>query len=159
MSIHIILFLFLHGSICCGYSLEVPWWGASNEYHDICFCREVRKISILFWWKTCLIWSCVVISSSRRYVLSGHSSYCFCYRCSIYNRWYTFLCSCEQGSVDGERTPHSHKERIRNISRGTVCQGSCFCPTFISMGDLAVQVSVHPFVGLSMFLCPPLLPS
>ena len=25
-------FLFLHENICCGYSLEVPHWGASNEY-------------------------------------------------------------------------------------------------------------------------------
>ena len=25
--------IFLHGNICCGYSLKVPWLGASNEYH------------------------------------------------------------------------------------------------------------------------------
>ena len=25
-------FLFLHKNICCGYSLEVPRQGASNEY-------------------------------------------------------------------------------------------------------------------------------
>ena len=25
-------FLFLHKNICCGYSLEEPWQGASNEY-------------------------------------------------------------------------------------------------------------------------------
>ena len=30
--IHIILFLFLHKNISCGYSLEVPQWGTSNEY-------------------------------------------------------------------------------------------------------------------------------
>ena len=28
----LILSLFLNETICCGYSLEVPWWGASNEY-------------------------------------------------------------------------------------------------------------------------------
>ena len=30
--IHIIFFLFLHENIYCGYSLEAPYWGASNEY-------------------------------------------------------------------------------------------------------------------------------
>ena len=34
---------FLHGNICCGYSLEAPRRGASNEYHNICFCEETRK--------------------------------------------------------------------------------------------------------------------
>ena len=40
----LIFFLFLHENICCGYSLEAPWQGASNEYHNICFCGGVRKI-------------------------------------------------------------------------------------------------------------------
>ena len=31
--------------ITFGYSLEVPCWGASNEYHNICFHAEIRKIS------------------------------------------------------------------------------------------------------------------
>ena len=26
------LLLFLHKNVCCGYSLEAPHWGASNEY-------------------------------------------------------------------------------------------------------------------------------
>ena len=39
---------------CCGYSLEAPCWGASNEYHNISFCREIRKIQILFGWKSAL---------------------------------------------------------------------------------------------------------
>ena len=26
------IYLFLHKNICCAYSLEVPWWGTSNEY-------------------------------------------------------------------------------------------------------------------------------
>ena len=30
------------------YSLEAPRQGASNEYHNICFCGEIRKISY-FW--------------------------------------------------------------------------------------------------------------
>ena len=40
----IYIFLFLDKNICCGYSLEAPWRGASNEYHNICFCREIRKL-------------------------------------------------------------------------------------------------------------------
>ena len=27
-----IIFLFRHKNVCCGYSLEAPWWGTSNEY-------------------------------------------------------------------------------------------------------------------------------
>ena len=45
---HVIFSFFLHESICCGYSLEVPHWGTSNEYHNICFHGEIRKISLLF---------------------------------------------------------------------------------------------------------------
>ena len=40
----LISFLFLNENICCGYSLEAPRRGASNEYHNICFRREIRKI-------------------------------------------------------------------------------------------------------------------
>ena len=40
----LISFLFLDENICCGYSLEAPRWGASNEYHNICFRGEIRKI-------------------------------------------------------------------------------------------------------------------
>ena len=36
-------FLFLHKNIQCGYSLEAPQNGASNEYHNICFSGEIRK--------------------------------------------------------------------------------------------------------------------
>ena len=41
----IVFFLLLHENICCVYSLEVPHWGTSNEYYNICFCGEIRKIS------------------------------------------------------------------------------------------------------------------
>ena len=37
------------------YSLEAPQRGASNEYHNICFRREIRKISAFFGWKKRLI--------------------------------------------------------------------------------------------------------
>ena len=38
----------IHGNICCRYSLEVPHYGTSNEYHNICFHIEIRKISLCF---------------------------------------------------------------------------------------------------------------
>ena len=31
-------------NIDCEYSLEPPWWGGSNEYHNLCFWAEIRKI-------------------------------------------------------------------------------------------------------------------
>ena len=37
--IHITFFLYLHENICCGYSLEVPRRGTSNEYPQH-----------MFWW-------------------------------------------------------------------------------------------------------------
>ena len=57
--IHIVFFLFLHKNICCGYSLEAPQWGASNEYHNTYFRGEIWKISVLFCWKKCAMWSYV----------------------------------------------------------------------------------------------------
>ena len=37
-------FLFLHNNICCGYSLEAPRRGASNEYPQHMFYGEMEKI-------------------------------------------------------------------------------------------------------------------
>ena len=31
-------------NIDCGYSLEPPWWGGSNEYPQSMFWTEIRKI-------------------------------------------------------------------------------------------------------------------
>ena len=39
-------YVFLYENISCGYSLEAPQWGASNEYHNICFCAEIRKKTV-----------------------------------------------------------------------------------------------------------------
>ena len=46
--------LFFHENICCGYSLEAPRRGASNEYHNICFRGEIRKITIILVEKSAL---------------------------------------------------------------------------------------------------------
>ena len=42
------IFLISHENICCGYSLEAPQQGASNEYPQHMFCGEIRKISAFF---------------------------------------------------------------------------------------------------------------
>ena len=49
----IVFFLFLHKKICCGYSLEVPWWGASNKYPQHIFSWRNKK-NIM--WIPLLIW-------------------------------------------------------------------------------------------------------
>ena len=46
--IHIILFLFLHKNICCGYSLEVPHRGTSNEYPQHMYAWRNKKIISTF---------------------------------------------------------------------------------------------------------------
>ena len=38
------IFLISVQNIDCGYSLEPPRRGGSNEYHNLCFCSEIRKI-------------------------------------------------------------------------------------------------------------------
>ena len=49
--------------VCCWYSLEVPQWGTSNEYHNICFCGEIRKISILYGW--CALSMALLVCNER----------------------------------------------------------------------------------------------
>ena len=41
--IQIIFFLFLNENVCCGYSLEVPWQCASNEYPQHIFLLRNKK--------------------------------------------------------------------------------------------------------------------
>ena len=33
-------------NIACGYTLEPPRRGGSNEYHNVCFLAEIRKIYV-----------------------------------------------------------------------------------------------------------------
>ena len=46
-----IIFLFLLKNIDCGYSLEPPRLGGSNEYPQSMFWAEIRKILAFFIWK------------------------------------------------------------------------------------------------------------
>ena len=44
----LIVFLFLHENICCGYSLEVPQRGTSNEYPQQMFSwRNKKNINLI----------------------------------------------------------------------------------------------------------------
>ena len=43
--IHIIFFLFLNENICCGYLLEMPWQGTSNEFLHVFSWRNKKNIS------------------------------------------------------------------------------------------------------------------
>ena len=43
--------LFLDKNICCGYSLEVPQWGTSNEYPQHMFSSRDKKNIDTFWLK------------------------------------------------------------------------------------------------------------
>ena len=99
--IHIIFFLFLNEDICCGYSLEAPHWGASNEYPQHMFLlRNKKAISIfrmkkapyLLLWITatsgainsnmrkCTIWHvCPAVSDQRMHphsLISPHWALC-----------------------------------------------------------------------------------
>ena len=68
MSTHNIcfIFLFLHENICCGYSLEATYWGTYNEYHNICFCGEIRKNTSKTKQKNLFTWSYVLFGDKRR---------------------------------------------------------------------------------------------
>ena len=54
----LIFFSFLHENICCGYSLEVPQQGVSNEYPYDTFSWRNKKNII---WIPPLIWGYVGI--------------------------------------------------------------------------------------------------
>ena len=43
------VFLFLNENICCGYSLEAPRRGASNEYSQHVFLSRNKKNKDSFW--------------------------------------------------------------------------------------------------------------
>ena len=56
----LIFFTFLHENIPCGYSLEVPHWGASNEYPQDMFSWQNKRsifliapLSGVMWMKAC----------------------------------------------------------------------------------------------------------
>ena len=61
-----IVSLFVHENILCGYSLEVPQQGASNEHPQCMFLRTVKEISVFFSWKKCAL--------SKVMLLDGHGS-------------------------------------------------------------------------------------
>ena len=59
------VFLFLDENICCGYSVEVPQRGASNEYPQHMFSSRNKKNIDTFWLKKHLIKSYVRTSPDK----------------------------------------------------------------------------------------------
>ena len=53
----------------------VPGQGTSNEYHNICFCREIREMSTFLLKKNNLIWSYVIRNAPANDVIGA------CYKC------------------------------------------------------------------------------
>ena len=71
------LFLFLQENICCGYSLEAPRWGASNEYQQHIFSwRNKKKYQYLFCWnkKNRLIWG-FILRNQEKILVENASKY------------------------------------------------------------------------------------
>ena len=54
-----IFFFFLNENICCGYSLEAPQRGASNEYPQHTFLLRNKKNT--FWLKKCALPRAMVV--------------------------------------------------------------------------------------------------
>ena len=52
----LLFLLFLLKNIDCGYSLEPPRRGGSNEYPQSMFMAEIWKISEYFIWKFIIFW-------------------------------------------------------------------------------------------------------
>ena len=52
LGIHILFLLFFHKNLCCGFSLEVPCWGASKDYPQhmwIPFFSSFNWINYFIW--------------------------------------------------------------------------------------------------------------
>ena len=66
-------FLFLHENICCGYSLEAPQRGASNDYPQHMFSwRNKKDISIFRMKKAPYLLLCNIICAMRKCVFGAY---------------------------------------------------------------------------------------
>ena len=60
--------LFLHQDISCGYSLELPPWGNSNEYQqDMFWCKNYSKLLLLLSGGMSTVYLCNVGTSQYVY--------------------------------------------------------------------------------------------
>ena len=72
-----IFFFYFPMKTCYGYSLEVYWRVSSNEYNNMCFHGEIRKISILFGEKKSILSRAMPVCKGR-----------FCY----VKLWFVYFC-------------------------------------------------------------------
>ena len=77
-----IIFLFLLKNIDCGYSLEPPRRGGSNEYHNLRFWVEIWKISEFFLSENFqfLVVKCSIYLNRCVFVMSSNASDSACAR-------------------------------------------------------------------------------
>ena len=61
----VIFFLFLHKNVCCGYSLEAPHQGTSNEYPQHMFSWRNKKKYQYFWTEKSILSRDVVLFKSE----------------------------------------------------------------------------------------------
>ena len=79
---YLYFFLFLNKNICCGYSLEAPQCGTSNEYPLHMFSSELRKP---FTWYSLLSrpmytpsdWACIARMAQKLFFLCLAHLYCW----------------------------------------------------------------------------------
>ena len=76
----LIFFLFHHENICCGYSLEAPRRGASNEYPQHMFSWRNKKKSMWIPPLICsYVWNQVFFTSQTTTDLLCHRVHSFCH--------------------------------------------------------------------------------
>ena len=71
-----IIFLISAQNIDCGYSLELPHWGGSNEYPQSMFWAEIWKISDFFIWKLSVFGGKIFNIFEKACFRNGHKSVC-----------------------------------------------------------------------------------
>ena len=89
-----IFFLFLLKNIDCGYSLEPPRRGGSNEYLQSMFWAETWKISEFFIWKFSVFGSVISIYLNRRvFAMLGKNTppWLFFYTYHLRPRWLSWM--------------------------------------------------------------------
>ena len=125
--IHIIFSLFLDVNICCGYSLEAPHWGASNEYPQHMFLLRnkkdissflMKKVPYLLLWLFSLkivIGPCQAKKNLQIQIICA----CAKYQMGICSP--LILSFVSSDSVSGQQNPDQMARMCRLISAFAVC--------------------------------------
>ena len=113
----LIFFLFVHKNICCGYSLEVPRWGASNEYPQHMFSWRHKTIIELFGRKTRLIWNHEADNYRSVFPMpKKHTSFMFLFLTSICPVAYQFYQSSITAHLSGYGSFQANCGRLEKVA-------------------------------------------